>query len=176
MGRPKAELVLSEDERSQLTSIARSRSISAAMVTRARIVLAVAAGEPNSAIARRLQLTRATMGNWRIRFLEHRMNGLCDEVRPGKPRTIDDERLAQLIHTTLHTKPADGSTHWSVRTIAAETAISPTSVHRYFKLLGPQPHRRPFSNLKCNTPTRKASSSRPISFSSRYCAMWSAFT
>jgi putative transposase len=176
MGRPKAELVLSEDERSQLTSIARSRSISAAMVTRARIVLAVAAGEPNSAIARRLQLTRATMGNWRIRFLEHRMNGLCDEVRPGKPRTIDDERLAQLIHKTLHTKPADGSTHWSVRTIAAETAISPTSVHRYFKLLGPQPHRRPFSNLKCNTPTRKASSSRPISFSSRYCAMWSAFT
>src|ERR1700722_18406208 len=127
MGRPKAELVLSEDERSQLTSIARSRSISAALVTRARIVLAAAAGEPNSAIAQRLQLTRATVGKWRIRFLEHRINGLYDEVRPGKPRTIDDERLAQLIHKTLHTKPADGSTHWSVRTIAAETAISPTS-------------------------------------------------
>lgn len=141
MGRPKAELVLSEDERSQLTSIARSRSISAALVTRARIVLAAAAGEPNSAIAQRLQLTRATVGKWRIRFLEQRINGLYDEVRPGKPRTIDDERLAQLIHKTLHTKPADGSTHWSVRTIAAETAISPTSVHRYFKLLGLQPHR-----------------------------------
>ncbi|RKT14364.1 transposase [Paraburkholderia sp. RAU2J] len=81
------------------------------------------------------------MGKWRIRFLEHRINGLYDEVRPGKPRTIDDERLAQLIHKTLHTKPADGSTHWSVRTIAAETAISPTSVHRYFRLLGLQPHR-----------------------------------
>jgi len=141
MGRPKAELLLSEDERSQLNSIARSRSISAALVTRARIVLAAAAGEPNSAIAQRLQLTRATVGKWRIRFLEHRINGLYDEVRPGKPRTIDDERLAQLIHKTLHTKPADGSTHWSVRTIAAETAISPTSVHRYFKLLGLQPHR-----------------------------------
>jgi hypothetical protein len=60
---------------------------------------------------------------------------------PGKPRTIDDERLAQLIYKTLHTKPADGSAHRSVRTIAAETAISPPSVHRYFKLLGPQPHR-----------------------------------
>src|ERR1700691_1290726 len=120
MGRPKAELVLSEDERSQLTSIARSRSISAALVTRARIVLAAAAGEPNSAIAQRLQLTRATVGKWRIRFLEHRINGLYDEVRPGKPRTIDDERLAELIHKTLHTKPADGSTHWSVRTIAAD--------------------------------------------------------
>src|SRR5689334_10500148 len=103
MGRPKAELLLSDDERSQLSSVAR-----------ARIVLAAAAGEPNSAIAQRLQLTRATVGKWRIRFLEHRINGLYDEVRPGKPRTIDDERLAQLIHKTLHPKPADGSTHWSV--------------------------------------------------------------
>ena len=141
MGRPKAELVLSEDERSQLVSIARSRSISAALVTRARIVLAAADGEPNSAIAQRLQLTRATVGKWRLRFLQQRINGLYDEVRPGKPRTIDDEQLAQLIHKTLHTRPTDGSTHWSVRTIAAETAISPTSVHRYFKLLGLQPHR-----------------------------------
>ncbi len=58
MGRPKAALVLSEDERSQLISIARSRSISAALVSRARIVLAAADGEPNSAIAQRLQLTR----------------------------------------------------------------------------------------------------------------------
>jgi hypothetical protein len=65
MGRPKAELVLSEDERLQLISITRSRSISAALVTRARIVLAAADGEPNSAIAQRLQLTRATVGKWR---------------------------------------------------------------------------------------------------------------
>lgn len=141
MGRPKAELVLSEDEQSQLASMVRSRSIPAALVTRARIVLAAAAGEPNSEIAERLQLTRATVGKWRARFLERRINGLHDELRPGKPRTIDDERVAELINTTLHTKPADGSTHWSVRAVAAETSISPTSVHRYFKLLGLQPHR-----------------------------------
>lgn len=123
-------------------SIARSRSISAALVSWARIVLAAADGEPNSVIAQRLQLSRATVGKWRLRFLEQRINGLYDEVRPGKPRTtIDDERLAQPIHKTLHTKPANGSTHWSVCTIAAETAISPTSMHRYFKLLGLKPHR-----------------------------------
>src|SRR6201995_2791754 len=97
MGRPKAELVLSEDERKQLMSIARSRSISAALVTRARIVLAAADGEPNSAIAQRLQLTRATVGKWRLWFLELRINGLYDEVRPRKPRTIDDERLAPFV-------------------------------------------------------------------------------
>ena len=125
MGRPKAELVLSEDEQSQLASLSRSRSIPAVLVARARIVLAAAGGEPNSEIAKRLGLTRATVGKWRARFLEQRINGLHDELRPGKPRTIDDERVAELIKTTLHTKPVDGSTHWSVRTVAAETSISP---------------------------------------------------
>ena len=141
MGRPKADLVLSEAEHSQLSSMARSRSIPAALSLRARIVLAAADGEANSRIAKRMQITGATAGKWRRRFIEWRIKGLYDELRPGKPRSIDDERVADLIHKTLHTKPADGATHWSVRSIAAETAISPTSVHRYFKLLGLQPHR-----------------------------------
>lgn len=141
MGRPKAEIVLNEAERSQLSSMVRSRSISAALAARARIALDAAEGLPDSKIAARLQMTAATVGKWRRRFIERRINGLYDELRPGKPRTIDDERVAGLIKTTLHTKPADGSTHWSVRAIAAETSISPTSVHRYFKLFGLQPHR-----------------------------------
>lgn len=109
-GRPKTELVLSDDE-------------------------------PNSAIAGRLGVSKATVGKWRTRFIERRIAGLYDDVRPGKPRTIDDERVAHLIKTTLHTKPANGSTHWSVRTVAAETGISKTSVQRYFQLFGLQPHR-----------------------------------
>jgi putative transposase len=141
MGRPKADLVLSEEERAQLSAIARSRSMPVALSLRARIVLAAADGEPNSEIAKRLQLTGATVGKWRRRFIERRISGLHDELRPGKPRSIDDERVADLINKTLHTKPANGATHWSVRGIAAETSISATSVHRYFKLLGLQPHR-----------------------------------
>ena len=140
-GRPKAQLVLSEDERAQLQSFARSRSLPAALCNRARLVLASAAGEPNNAIALRLGLTQHTVGKWRTRFIERRIAGLYDDVRPGAPRTIDDERVARLINTTLHTKPANGSTHWSVRTVAAETGISKTSVQRYFQLLGLQPHR-----------------------------------
>ena len=141
MGRPKAELVLSEAEQAQLSTMARSRSLPAALVARARIVLAAAAGEPNSAIAARMHVTRHTAGKWRRRFLQARISGLYDELRPGKPRTIDDERVAELINKTLHTKPTNGATHWSVRSIAAETGISSTSVHRYFKLFGLQPHR-----------------------------------
>ncbi|MGY3611425.1 MULTISPECIES: helix-turn-helix domain-containing protein, partial [unclassified Bradyrhizobium] len=141
MGRPKADLVLSDQERSQLQTFARSRSLPAALSSRARIILSSADGEPNNAIAQRMQLTNATVGKWRSRFIERRLAGLYDDVRPGAPRTIDDERVAQLIRTTLHTKPSDGSTHWSVRSVAAETGISKTSVQRYFRTFGLQPHR-----------------------------------
>ena len=140
-GRPKAELVLSDEERIQLTSYARSRSLPRSLSERARIILSSAEGEANSSIAARLKLSKATVGKWRARFIERRIAGLYDDVRPGAPRSIDDERIAQLINTTLHTKPADGSTHWSVRTVAAETRISKSSVQRYFQLFGLQPHR-----------------------------------
>jgi putative transposase len=141
MGRPKAELVLSEAERAQLSSIARSRSMSAALTQRAQIVLACAAGEANSIVAERFRVTQATVGRWRRRYVRDRLQGLYDEARPGRPRTIDDERVAGLINKTLQKKPKSGATHWSVREAAAESSISKTSVHRYFQLFGLQPHR-----------------------------------
>lgn len=140
-GRPKPALVLSEDERAQLQSLARSRSMPAAMRNRAHIVLSSADGEPNASIARRLRMTQATVGKWRRRFVERRITGLHDELKPGKPRLIDDEQVANLIHRTLRTKPADGSTHWSVRTMADEVGFSKSSVQRYFSLFQLQPHR-----------------------------------
>jgi putative transposase len=141
MGRPKVELVLSEAEHTQLSAIARSRSAPAALVQRARIVLACAAGEPNNAVARRYRTTQATVGKWRRRFVKHRLQGLYDELRPGPPRTIDDERVAALIRKVLRSKPKNGATHWSVRTIEAETGISKSSVHRYLSLFEIKPHR-----------------------------------
>jgi len=141
MGRPKAELMLSAEEQSQLQSFTRSRSLPAALTLRAKLILACAAGAPNSEVAQRFDVTKATVGKWRRRFIEHRLAGLYDELRPGKPRTIDDERIAALVRKTLHTKPANGATHWSVRSMAGETGISATTVHRYFQLFGLQPHR-----------------------------------
>ncbi len=142
MGRPKAELTLSEDERRQLTSLARSRSLPAGLVQRASLVLACAEGAPNSAVARRFGVTNASVGKWRQRFVADRSAGLHDELRPGKPRSIDDARIAGLLTTTLHPKPKDGATHWSVRGLAAETGISKTSVHRFLQVFGLQPHRQ----------------------------------
>jgi putative transposase len=142
MGRPKAELVVSDEEQAQLEAIARSRSLPAALVRRAAMVLACAAGATNSAVARRFGTTNATVGKWRRRFVARRIEGLHDELRPGKPRSIDDERIAALLNTTLHARPKDGTTHWSVRGLAAETGIAKTSVHRFLQAFGLQPHRR----------------------------------
>lgn len=92
MGRPKAELILSEAEQAQLSSIARSRSMPAALSLRARIVLDCAAGQANSEVARRFEVMNSTVGKWRRRFVQDRISGLYDELRPGKPRSIDDVR------------------------------------------------------------------------------------
>lgn len=141
MGRPKPELSLSAEEHQQLRSIARSRSLPAALALRAKLVLACAEGTANSAIATRLRVSAHTVGKWRKRFLQRRRNGLYDELRPGQPRTVDDERVAALLNTTLHQAPRDGSTHWNIRALAAETGISKTSVHRYLRLFNVAPHR-----------------------------------
>ena len=111
-GRPKADLVVSNDERAQLIAFARSsRSLPASLSARARILISSVEGEANSSIPERLELGRDTVGKWRARFIERRVAGLYDDIRPGPPRTIDDERVAHLIKTTLHTLPASGSTH-----------------------------------------------------------------
>ena len=141
-GRYKETLELTTDEKAQLESIARSRSVPVALNQRAKIVIASAAGETSIAVAARLRTTRETVGKWRKRFIQSRIAGLYDELRPGAPRTISDEKIAELVNATLKTKPKDGATHWSVRSMAAETGISKTSVHRYFTAFGLQPHRQ----------------------------------
>ena len=140
-GRPKVVLMLSEAETAQLSSIARSRSMSSALIQRAQIVLGCAAGESNHALAQRMGLTDATVGKWRRRFLQYRIQGLYDELQPGRPRLISEERVAGLIRRTLQRKPRDGSTHWSVRQASRESGISKSSVQRYFEFFGLKPHR-----------------------------------
>jgi len=140
-GRPKAELRLSADERAQLQGIASSRSLPHALVRRVQIVLASADGEPNSAIAQRMGSTQATVGKWRQRYLENGIEGLHDELRAGRPRSFEDEQVAEVINRALQTRPAHG-THWSVRGLAADTGVSKSTVQRWFQLFGVQPHRQ----------------------------------
>jgi putative transposase len=133
-------LHLSAEDRKQLKSLTSSRSLPHALVTRARIILMAADGIANTDIAKKVQLTASTVGKWRRRYLLHGIQGLHDELRSGRPRSVDDESLAKLIQKTLDTKPTDG-THWSTRTMAEATGISKSTVHRIWNAFGLQPHR-----------------------------------
>jgi putative transposase len=108
-------------------------------VQRAQIVLACGAGESNTAIAKRMGLTGMTVGKWRKRYLEQGLEGLHDELRPGRPRTYEDEDVAEVINRALKTRPTDGSTHWSARSLAAATGISKSTVHRWLQTFSVQP-------------------------------------
>ena len=155
-GRPMEPLVLTDDEESQLLSVANSRSLPHGLVQRARIVLACAQGEANTSIARRMRLSNATFGKWRKRYRMQGIEGLHDELRPGRPRTHDDERVAEIINAALQTKPPDGSTHWSVRTMAGQTGVSKSTVQRWFSLFAVQPT----ASVTSNSPTTPSSSKR----------------
>ena len=139
-GRPTTAISLSSEEKDQLNTIRRSRSLSASIVRRATIILLAADDLSNLDIAAKLDITNSTVGFWRRRFAQYGMQGLHDELREGRPRSLGDERVAELINTVLHTKPSN-ATQWSVRTCAQHTGISRSTVHRVFKLFGLQPHR-----------------------------------
>ena len=139
-GRPKAILTMSSGERTHLLAITRSRSLSAALTLRAKIVLACEREPSNAVVSTRLGVGSHTIGKWRKRFIADRIEGLSDEMRTGRPRTVEDEAVAELITKTLARKPKS-ATHWSVRAMAAETGIAKSTVHRLFQLFGLQPHR-----------------------------------
>jgi putative transposase len=140
-GRPRQPLVLDPGQRSQLEAIAHSRSMPSGLVQRARIILLAAEGLSNTEIGDRLEFTRLSVGKWRQRFLAQGIQGLHEELRPGRPRTISDENVAALIRKTLNTKPKD-ATQWSVRTMAHATGVSFSTVGRIWRAFGLQPHRQ----------------------------------
>jgi transposase len=139
-GRYLSALEISEAERMELTSLAARRNTAQALALRARIVLGCADREQNKDVAARLGVSENTVGKWRRRFLEHRLEGLRDEPRSGTPRTLADARIEAVIVRTLESQPAD-ATHWSSRGMAKASGVSISSVQRIWRAFGLQPHR-----------------------------------
>ena len=139
MARPKSELVLSGDERQKLTAWAGRPKSTQRLALRSRIVLACAAEPSNKAVAAALGVCNATVGTWRQRFIERRLDGLTDEPRPGTPRTIRDDAVERVVTRTLETKPED-ATHWSTRGMAKAAGLSQSAVSRIWRAFGLKPH------------------------------------
>src|SRR5215831_12330154 len=139
-GRPKAELVVSDEDRATLTRWTARHTTAQNLATRARIILRCATGIPNIAVARELGVTDQTVCKWRGRFVKNGVAGLLDEPRAGVPRRISDDQVEAVIVKTLESTPRD-ATHWSTRSMAAATGLSRPTISRIWRAFGLQPHR-----------------------------------
>jgi len=141
VGRPIPALQLSDEVKKQLETMANSRTLPYAQVRRAQIILLSAQGLTNTMIAQRVDLSINMVGVWRQRFIDQGLMGLYDQPKPGAPRSISDEQVAELIEKTLKKKPK-GATHWTCRSIAKQTNLSKSAVQRIWSAFNLQPHRQ----------------------------------
>ena len=139
-GRPIPLLQLSREEHETLVRWSRRHTTGQALALRCRIVLACAEGLSNTAVAGRLPVTIQTVGKWRQRFVERRLEGLLDEPRPGAPRQISDAAVERVLTWTLEKRPHD-ATHWSTRSLAKRCGLSQSAVSRIWRAFALQPHR-----------------------------------
>jgi transposase len=138
-GRPKVELALSDEERATLDRWSRRAKSAQALALRCRIVLACADGLSNVEVANLLGVSRPTVGKWRSRFIERRLEGLVDEERSGAPRKITDDQVEDIVVATLEKTPRD-ATHWSRASMAKHSGLSKSSVGRIWKAFRLKPH------------------------------------
>lgn len=138
-GRPKANLHLSQEERAELERLVRRGRANRDLSFRARLLLACAEGVSNKAVAEKHHTTQHTVGKWRRRFVELRLDGLYDEPRVGRPREYGDDQIERVVVRTLEEKPK-GRTHWSTRKMAEKAGMSPATVGRIWRAHGLKPH------------------------------------
>ena len=139
-GRPKVVLTLTDAERKQLTRWSRRRKSTQALALRARIVLACAEGLSNKEVAARERVSQPTVGKWRARFVEARLDGLVDDPRPGRPASVTAEQVEDVVVATLESTPKN-ATHWSRASMAQRSGLSKSTIGRIWKAFGLQPHR-----------------------------------
>jgi transposase len=140
VGRVADAVVPSGNERSFLESQVRRHKAPRSLSDRCRMIMLCAEGLPSKEVAAQLGVHEYTVGKWRRRFVRGRIEGLTDEYRPGRPRTVSDEQVTEVIERTLNTTPKD-ATHWSIRSMAASTGPSHTTIRRIWSAFGLQPHR-----------------------------------
>jgi transposase len=133
-------IMIDAADREALERLVRDRNTAQKVVWRARIVLLAAEGLGAGAIAAAAGKSQPTVRRWRRRFLAKGVAGLLkDATRPPRRKPLTAEKIAEVVHLTLHTKPPN-ATHWSVRTMAPVAGLSPSSIQRIWSAHGLKPH------------------------------------
>lgn len=131
--------VVGRKDRETLKQWIRSPTMPQQWVLRARIVVTSGEGEGVRQVARRLEVTPATVCQWRSRYRKEGLSGLRTRSRRGRPRLITDAKERAVVAKTLSRPKA--ATHWSCRSLAKEVGLSPATVHRIWQTYDLQPHR-----------------------------------
>ncbi len=131
--------MLTEEERATLVRWSRRAKSSQALALRCRIVLACAQPASNAAVAAELGVSRPTVGKWRARFVEKRLDGLVDEDRPGRPPSITIDQVEEVLVSTLEETPRN-ATHWSRKSMAEKSGLSKSTIGRIWRKFNLKPH------------------------------------
>lgn len=132
-------VIVSPEDRERLEGMLRRGKTEQRLVRRARIILALADGGSYKATAEQAGVTSAIVTKWKNRFLEFGLDGLLDDERPGRPRTVTDEKVHALVTKTLEEMP-QGASRWSTREMAKATGLSQSTVSRVWRAFGLKPH------------------------------------
>jgi transposase len=141
MPRSAAPLTLSKDQQNQIGQWLAAMGTPQQVALRCRIVLAVAGGESEAAVASALQINRKTVRLWRERFVAEGLKSLW-EIAPGRGRKArySPDRIKAVLDATLQSKP-QGQTHWSCRLMAASQGLSKSTISNLWKSHNIKPHR-----------------------------------
>ena len=139
-GRPTLPIVLTAQEQQVLTALSRRPKTPQGQARRAQAILLFGQGLNNQQVSRKVGFCEPTVGKLRKRFYHTRLEGVFDLPRSGAPRTIGDEKVAEVVRLTLESKPKN-KTHWSTRTMAQRCGISNERVSRIWRAFGLKPHR-----------------------------------
>ena len=139
MARIAPKIEVPDQDRELLLKWRRSPTTPQKLVRRAEIVLAAADGLTNKAISERGLGSVQTVGLWRTRYAQYGMEGLEDEPKSGRPKRIGQDKVAEIVATTL--TPPEGVTHWSARRLAKQVGVGHSTVHRIWQAYDLKPHR-----------------------------------
>ena len=140
MMRVALKIELTPDERKKLTQLAKGRRTPVRLVDRARMILLAADGVLNKDIAVQLGMKPHTVGQWRSRFADERLEGIKqDRPRGGRPAKRRQQLESTIIKRTTQETPRN-ATHWSTRSLAKSVGISQSMVHRVWRANGLKPH------------------------------------